>query len=24
MGGVKHGQDIGAIGDHTDHVHIAY
>ena len=24
IGGVKHGQNIGAIGGHSDHVHIAY
>lgn len=24
MGGIKHGRQIGAIGGHRDHVHIAY
>lgn len=24
MGGIKHGRNIGAIGGHDDHVHIAY
>jgi uncharacterized membrane protein len=24
LGGIKHGQSIGAIGGHMDHVHIAY
>ena len=24
MGGIKHGRNIGAIGGHGDHVHIAY
>jgi len=24
MGGMKHGRNIGAIGGHSDHVHVAY
>ncbi|MGC4115174.1 MAG: hypothetical protein QM765_11310 [Myxococcales bacterium] len=24
IGGIKHGQNIGAIGGHSDHVHIAF
>lgn len=24
MGGIKHGRNIGAIGGHGDHVHLAY
>lgn len=24
VGGIKHGRNIGAIGGHSDHVHIAY
>lgn len=24
MGGIKHGRNIGAIGGHGDHVHVAY
>ena len=24
MGGMKHGRNIGAIGGHSNHVHVAY
>ncbi|MBL9020076.1 MAG: hypothetical protein JNL83_38175 [Myxococcales bacterium] len=24
MGGIKHGRQIGAIGGHRDHIHVAY